>query len=143
MKKYYFAAFVPEEENGYSVYFPDIEGCYTSGETLEDAMFMAEDVLALVLQDMAANRRTIPAPSTLEKVKKAVIARRAEDDLPTSEETVYQMVPAPSLDMVPVKVTISLPKAYLQELDSKAKIAGFTRSGLIAHLAQNFTPAHV
>ena len=39
MKKYYIAAFVPEEDgSGYSVYFPDVPRCFTGGETLEEAV---------------------------------------------------------------------------------------------------------
>lgn len=107
MKKYYIAAFVPEEDgSGYSVYFPDVPRCFTGGETLEEAMFMAEDVLRLVLQDMAAERKEIPAPSGLEAVRKKVEEERALDGLSTPADTVYQLVAAPELDMVPVKVTI-------------------------------------
>ena len=50
MSKYvYPAIFTSEPDGGYSVYFPDLEGCYTCGDTLADALFMAEDALALIL----------------------------------------------------------------------------------------------
>ena len=43
MSKYvYPAIFTSEPDGGYSVYFPDLEGCYTCGDTLADALFMAE-----------------------------------------------------------------------------------------------------
>ena len=45
----YPAIFTSEPDGGYSVYFPDLEGCYTCGDTLADALFMAEDALALIL----------------------------------------------------------------------------------------------
>lgn len=72
MAKYaYPAIFTPEEEGGYSVFFPDLEGCYTCGDNLQDALFMAEDVLAFVLYDYEAEGREIPAASKAEKVKKS------------------------------------------------------------------------
>ena len=45
MKYVYPAIFAAEGNNTYSVYFPDLEGCYTCGDNLEDALYMAEDVL--------------------------------------------------------------------------------------------------
>lgn len=142
MKKYYIAAFVPEEDRrGIPSNFPDVPRCFTGGETLEEAMFMAEDVLRLVLQDMAAERKEIPAPSGLEAVRKKVEEERALDGLSTPADTVYQLVAAPELDMVPVKVTISVPRSALDEIDKKAKEYGFTRSGLIVRAAQEYRQA--
>ena len=71
MAKYvYPAIFSPEKEGGYSVYFPDLEGCYTCGDDLQDALFMANDVLAFVLYDYEKDGTKIPAPSKAEDVKR-------------------------------------------------------------------------
>lgn len=71
MAKYvYPAVFTPEEEGGYSVFFPDLEGCYTCGDDLQDALFMANDVLAFVLYDYEKEGKGIPVPSKAENVKK-------------------------------------------------------------------------
>ena len=51
MAKYAYPAIFTKEENGYSVAFPDIDGCFTCGDTLPDAMEMAEDALCLMLYD--------------------------------------------------------------------------------------------
>ena len=37
MAKYVYPAVFTPEEKGYSVYFPDLEGCYTCGDDLQDA----------------------------------------------------------------------------------------------------------
>lgn len=72
MAKYvYPAIFTPEENGGYSVYFPDLESCYTCGDDLQDALFMAEDVLAFVLYDYEAEGRNIPTPSKAEAIEKS------------------------------------------------------------------------
>ncbi|MDY3919013.1 MAG: type II toxin-antitoxin system HicB family antitoxin [Candidatus Limivivens sp.] len=71
MAKYvYPAIFTPEEDGGYSVFFPDLEGCYTCGDDLQDALFMANDVLAFVLYDYETEGKEIPSPSKAEDVKK-------------------------------------------------------------------------
>lgn len=140
MKTYYIGAFVKEEAGNYSVYFPDIPNAVTGGDSVEECMEYGEDILEVVLQDMASEKKPIPVPSSLEEVKKMVKKIREEDGLSIPEEVIYQLFSAPSLDMVPVKVTISLPKAVLEEADKKAKACGFTRSGFLAHAAQVYQP---
>lgn len=64
MAKYaYPAIFTPEEDGSFSINFPDLEGCYTCGDSLEDGLEMAEDVLALILYGYEKENRTIPVPS--------------------------------------------------------------------------------
>lgn len=64
MAKYaYPAIFTPEEDGSFSINFPDLEGCYTCGDSLEDGIEMAEDVLALVLYGYEKDGREIPVPS--------------------------------------------------------------------------------
>ena len=67
MKRYTYPAIItPEEEGGYSVNFPDLEGCYTCGDDLGDALHMAEDVLAFTLYDYEKEGRDIPDPSPVD-----------------------------------------------------------------------------
>lgn len=70
MSKYAFpAVFTPEENNLFSVDFPDFESCYTSGEGIVDAIEMAEDVLCLMLYHMEQDKKPIPQASRLADVK--------------------------------------------------------------------------
>lgn len=70
MAKYvYPAVFLKEDEGGYSVFFPDLEGCYTCGDDLQDAIMMAEDVLAFYLYDEEAAGNEIPKASPLEEIQ--------------------------------------------------------------------------
>ena len=69
----YPAIFTKEEKNGkfngYSIDFPDVEGCFTQGEDLEDGLFMAEDALALMLNEYELDERPTPTPSKLEDLE--------------------------------------------------------------------------
>ena len=49
MKYVYPAVFYIDKTGGYAVEFPDVEGAVTQGETLYEALEMAEDALAIVL----------------------------------------------------------------------------------------------
>ncbi|MCL2299240.1 MAG: type II toxin-antitoxin system HicB family antitoxin [Firmicutes bacterium] len=50
MSKYFYPAIFMPEETGYSVSFPDLPGCFTEGDTLEEAYEMAFAALGLYLQ---------------------------------------------------------------------------------------------
>ena len=65
----YPAVFSPEKGGGYSVFFKDIEGCYACGDSLEDAIFMAEDALGLMLWHLEEEGKKIPSPSKAEGIK--------------------------------------------------------------------------
>ena len=69
MAKYvYPAIFTPEKEGGFSVRFPDLDGCYTCGDDLGDAIFMAEDVLPLFLCGYEDEKKTIPVSSDMNNI---------------------------------------------------------------------------
>ena len=63
MKYTYAAVFTPEENGLVSVSFPDLDGCYTSGDDIADAVFMAQDALNLTLYDLEQDKKPIPKAS--------------------------------------------------------------------------------
>lgn len=66
MAKYiYPAIFTPEANGQFSIYFPDIENCFTCGDNLEDGINMAEDVLSLMLTHFEDKGSKIPAASAI------------------------------------------------------------------------------
>ena len=136
MKEYYIAAFVPEEAGNFSVYFPDIPGCVTGGYTLAECVEYGEDIFREMVLELVENKKPVPAPSGLDQAREKVKTIRAESGLPYPEDAIYQLFASPQTDDVPVRVTISLPKNLLEQLDRKAKEDGFTRSGFLAHAAQ-------
>lgn len=69
MAEYCFPAIIEPDETGYSVSFPDLENCFTCGDTLADAVYMAADALALVLTDMEDEKATIPAPADVRSIQ--------------------------------------------------------------------------
>ncbi|MEW6541370.1 MAG: type II toxin-antitoxin system HicB family antitoxin [Bacillota bacterium] len=69
MDSYIFpAVFEPGEIKGYIVTFPDLPGCVTEGDTLEEALRMARDALELHLYGMEEDGDEIPGPTPPEKV---------------------------------------------------------------------------
>ena len=69
MAKYCYPAVFTPEDGGYSVDFPDLEGCYTCGDNLPEALEMAEDVLSMTLTLLEDERKPIPTPSGVEETR--------------------------------------------------------------------------
>ena len=59
----YLAVMEPTEENGYAVFFPDVPGCITYGETLEIATRMAEEAVGLHIYMMECDGEKAPDAS--------------------------------------------------------------------------------
>lgn len=69
MAKYVYPAVFTEEENGqYSVNFPDVECCYTGGDTLVEALENAKDVLCMMLYELEKDNKEIPKPSNIKAI---------------------------------------------------------------------------
>lgn len=64
----YPAVFEPGEKRGYVVTFPDLPGCVTEGETLEDALHMAREALELHLYGLEEDGDVISEPTVPEKI---------------------------------------------------------------------------
>ena len=61
MNAIFYPAIFHPEETGYSVEIPDIEGCFTQGDTMDEAVRMAQDAIGLMLEDC----KVCPEPSYL------------------------------------------------------------------------------
>jgi predicted RNase H-like HicB family nuclease/DNA-binding XRE family transcriptional regulator len=82
MKNIYPAIF-EKETDGYVVYFPDLAGCITEGDTIEDAYAYSKEVLALHLDGL----ENAPEPSKIE-------------DLVKSEDNIVMLVEAGTRDNI-------------------------------------------
>ena len=57
----YTVVLVPDaEEGGFTVQVPAIPGCFTEGETVEECLENARDVINLFLEELAARGEPIP-----------------------------------------------------------------------------------
>ena len=63
MKKVSYPAVFEPSGEGYSVYFPDLPGCISYGNSYEEAQKEAEDTLSIHLYGMEKDGDRIPEPS--------------------------------------------------------------------------------
>ena len=53
----------PEAEGGFSVSVPSLPGCFTQGETIEEAMTMAREAISLHVESLEADGELVPDDS--------------------------------------------------------------------------------
>jgi predicted RNase H-like HicB family nuclease len=115
------------DRSDYGVVVPDLPGCFSAGETLEEAIAGAEEA-GLAWIDAALDAgEAVPPPSPLEVI-------RANPEYAGWILSVVTIDPA-ALDDATERVNITLPRRVLRRLDEDARTAGETRSGYIAKLA--------
>ena len=67
----YIALIHKDADSDFGVSFPDLPGCVTAGETLDEARDMAAEALALHLEGLAQDGEPLPEPSSLEAAMRA------------------------------------------------------------------------
>ena len=101
-KLIYPAVFHPEEVGGYSVDFPDLLGCVTEGDTLDEAIRMAADALGIYLYSLKEDGEKAPKPSDPADIK---VAEHDFISLVTYDEVEYLK----RTDNHSVKKTLTIP----------------------------------
>lgn len=64
-----YPAFFHKEEGAYWVEFPDLEGCHTYGESLNETMEAAQEALAGYLLTLLEQRKVIASPSDISSIR--------------------------------------------------------------------------
>ncbi len=128
---HYVAVIEKDEDSAFGVWFPDVEGCFSAGETMDEAVANAA----------AALRQHVEA---IESAGRHVPQARGIDDVLTDEDVVASVEAGAVLFAVPlladagrtVRINISLDKALVDQIDDAATARGLTRSAFLAQAAR-------
>ena len=122
MKKTYFM-FVHENAEGLWCSFPDLPGCMTDGDNLEELMKNAADALESWLESTVAHGGVLPEASSASALK----SKASE-----SEEEVAFIAPVTGyLPSVPARINVTSTADKIDEITDFAKKIGRTRSDLM------------
>lgn len=112
------------DTTAFGVVVIDLPGCFSAGDTLDEALAGAEEAAAAWIDAALDTGEAIPAPSSLAS---------ALPDFAGWTLGVITLDPA-LLDDTSERVNITLPRRVLRRLDALAGAAGETRSGYIAQM---------
>ena len=120
-------AIEPGDENtAFGVVVPDLPGCFSAGDTLDEAMAGAEEAIALLIDATLDSGAAIPKPSSLDTI-------RLNPEFVGWVFAVVAIDPA-LLDDTIERVKITLPRRVLKRLDELTEAAGSSRSGYVTQL---------
>lgn len=123
--KTYFAIVHKDRNSAYGVTFPDIPGCYSAADQLEDVVPNGCEALDLWFEDA----------DEVEPSEAETISAAYADDL--AKGAFLVAIPRVSREGKAVRVNISLDRGILDAIDEAAAARKLTRSAFIAEAARN------
>lgn len=122
----YIALIRKAKGTSYGVEFPDFPGLVSGGETLADALRLAQEALAFHIEGLGEDGEPIPEPSLLDRI--------VAD--PENRDAVAVMVPGPIQRGKAMRVNLTFEEGLLTRIDEAAAADGIGRSGWLAMLAR-------
>lgn len=118
-----------EEESGraFGVEVPDLPGCFSAGDSLDDALMNAREAVAFHLEGLLDAGLPVPKPRGV-----AAFAGRREF---AGRTWAVVSVDLASLSGRARRLNISLPERVIRRIDAAAANSGESRSGFLARIA--------
>ena len=136
----YCGMFLPVQEGGYAITFPDIPEIVSGGKDIDECLDMAEDALAYMIKAYTRQNKAFPTPSTFDNVMAQARKEMAQDDngLDASREPIVQMFRVPVPDTTPVRISATIARDVLAAIDRKAGLFGMSRSRFLTTAAMAY-----
>lgn len=124
---YRFIAVVTFDDDGISINYPDLDGCFSCADNEEEIYEMAQEVLGLHLWSMEQDNEEIPAPSTIKDIKleKNEMAIFVEIFMPSIRDKINNKV---------IKKTLTIP----QWLNIEAERKGVNFSQILQNALKDY-----
>lgn len=122
-----------DKKSGYGVTVPDLPGCFSAGETIEEALEMAREAIECHLEGMLKDADPLPRPRSIE-------AHRNDPDY---RGGVWALVPVAlaGVSGKTKRINITMPERTLRQIDSAARNEGDSRSGFLLRAALDYISA--
>lgn len=113
-----------DDKHAFGVIVPDLPGCFSAGDTLDEAIDNAKEAIELWLETAIDDGAAIPEPRSIGE----------HQTNPEFYGCVWAVV---TIDFAELsdkaeRINITLPARVLRRIDAAAKAAGESRSGFIA-----------
>jgi predicted RNase H-like HicB family nuclease len=119
-----------DQDSDFGVNVPDLPGCFSAGETIEDALENAEEAILTHVEGMLMDDEPIPSPTDVAELRtkhreKGIVWGIVSVDFSKLSEKAK-------------RVNITIPEKLLSKIDSFAEKEGETRSGLLVSAALEY-----
>ena len=116
-----------DDQHAYGVVVPALPGCFSAGDTLEEALVNAREAIHLHVEALLDAGEKLPVVDT-----EAMIKESRND--PERADWIIAMVKidAEALDSQAERINISMPRRVLHAIDRAAAESHKTRSGFLA-----------
>ncbi|ABI66387.1 MULTISPECIES: type II toxin-antitoxin system HicB family antitoxin [Maricaulis] len=126
----FYAIVTQEGDSAHGIHFPDLPGCFSAADTLDEVPAKAREALSLWFEDEA-----MIAPSSLADVHEKIRNDLGYIDL-MSSGSFLMSIPVVSMTGRTVKANLTMDAGLLQAIDETARERGITRSAFLADLAR-------
>ena len=131
MSTHYVAVVEKDAESAFGVWFPDVEGCFSAGDTLDEAVVNAGAALRQHAEALESAGKDVPAARDVEAVLRDKDVKAA-----VKADALLFAVPLLVDAGRTVRINVSLDKALVVQIDEAAQARGLTRSAFIAQAAR-------
>lgn len=126
--KYPIAIEPGSDTQAWGVVVPDLPGCFSAADTgVDEAIENAKEAIEAWIEAAVESGEAIPAPTS-------ITDHQSDPEYAGWVWAIAEIDPA-VMDDTAERINITLPRRVLKRLDDRAKAAGESRSGFIAHLA--------
>jgi len=73
---YRFSVIIEKDRDGYFTFCPELQGCYTQGDTYEEALENIRDAIRLHIEDREQSGEGIPQPESVSLTSLEVAVRQ-------------------------------------------------------------------
>ena len=123
-----------DPNSDYGVTVPDLPGCFSAGETIDDALTEVVEAIECHIEGLLIDGEPVPSPTSIETHR----------DDPNYADGVWALVTVDlsKLSGETTQVDVTVPERLLALVDQYAAQQGETRSGVMAQATLEYIAAH-
>lgn len=130
----YFVVIHKDDDSDYGVAVPDLPGCFSAGDTLDQALSNSIEAIECHVEGLFADGEELPAPQPSE----------AHMHNPVYEGGIFAVVNVElsNLSGSAKRINISIPENVLSKIDHFVKVQGGSRSAFFAEASLEYIASH-
>jgi predicted RNase H-like HicB family nuclease len=123
-----------DKNSDFGVIVPDLPGCFSAGDTIEDAIENVKEAILCHLEGILLDNEEMPLPTSIDKYK----GKKEYKD------GIWALV---NIDVSELRgkskrINITMPENILRKVDMYAEKEGETRSGLLVTAIMEYISSH-